>query len=62
LEPANSRPDSAPVFGASAKLASCLYLQRELGQTVPFVAFDEGLTDAASDEGLTVVSSFPRRR
>lgn len=42
--------------GDAVQLASCLYLQRELGQPVPFVAFDERLTDAASDEGLTVVS------
>ena len=48
--------------GDAVQLASCLYLQRELGQAVPFVAFDQRLTDAASDEGLTVVSSFPRRR
>jgi len=47
--------------GDAVQLASCLYLQRELGQPVPFVAFDERLTDAASDEGLTVVSSSPRR-
>ena len=48
--------------GDAVQLASCLYLQRELGQAVPFVAFDERLTVAASDEGLTVVSKSPRRR
>lgn len=48
--------------GDAVQLASCLYLQRGLGLAVPFVAFDERLTDAASDEGLTVVSSSPRRR
>jgi predicted nucleic acid-binding protein len=48
--------------GDAVQLASCLYLQRELGQPVPFVAFDTRLTDAAGGEGLTVVTSSPKRR
>lgn len=40
--------------GDAVQLASCLFLQRELGQTLPLVAFEERLTSAARDEGLTV--------
>ena len=47
--------------GDAVQLASCLYLQRELSQPLPFVAFDDRLTQAARDQGLTVVSSLPRR-
>ncbi len=42
--------------GDAMQLASCLYLQREMGQPLPFVAFDDRLTEAARHEGLTVVS------
>jgi predicted nucleic acid-binding protein len=42
--------------GDAVQLASCLYLQREMSQPLPFVAFDDRLADAARDEGLTVVS------
>lgn len=48
--------------GDAVQLASCLYLQRELGQPLPFVAFDDRLTEAAKQQGLTVVSSSPGRR
>ena len=41
--------------GDAVQLASCLYLQREMGQPLPFVAFDDRLTKAAHEEGLTVV-------
>ena len=47
--------------GDAVQLASCLYLQRELREPLPFVAFDNRLTDAAKHQGLTVVSSSPRR-
>jgi predicted nucleic acid-binding protein len=47
--------------GDAVQLASCLYLQRELSQSLPFVAFDDPLTEAARDQGLTVVSRLPRR-
>lgn len=47
--------------GDAVQLASCLYLQRELSQSLPFVAFDDRLTEAARHQGLTVVSSPPRR-
>ena len=42
--------------GDAVQLASCLYLQREMSQPLPFVAFDDRLADAARHEGLTVVS------
>lgn len=42
--------------GDAVQLASCLYLQRELTQPLPFVAFDDRLTEAARHEGLIVVS------
>ncbi len=47
--------------GDAVQLASCLYLQREMSQALPFVAFDDRLGDAARHEGLTVVS-VPKRR
>jgi len=42
--------------GDAVQLASCLYLQREMRQPLPLVAFDARLADAARHEGLTVVS------
>ena len=47
--------------GDAVQLASCLYLQREMSQPLPFVAFDDRLADAARHEGLTVVSVSKRR-
>ncbi len=44
------------------QLASCLYLQRQLNQPVPFVAFDQRLLDAARGEGVTVVATAGCRR
>lgn len=46
--------------GDAIQLASCLYLQRQLAQPVPFVAFDGRLVKAARAEGLTVIT--PRGR
>lgn len=43
--------------GDAVQLASCLYLQRQLAQPVPFVAFDGRLVIAARAEGLTVISA-----
>jgi len=43
--------------GDAIQLASCLYLQRELAQPVPLVAFDTRLVQAADAEGLTVITS-----
>jgi len=37
------------------QLASCLYLQRQLAEPVPFVAFDHRLLGAARAENLDVV-------
>jgi len=48
--------------GDAIQLASCLYLQRELREPVPFVAFDERLLRAARAEGLTVVGTSSSRR
>lgn len=48
--------------GDAVQLASCLYLQRELGQPISFVAFDDRLTDAAGGEGLQVVTASKRAR
>jgi predicted nucleic acid-binding protein len=42
--------------GDAVQLASCLYLQREMGQSLPFVVFDDRLGEAARQEGLTVAS------
>ena len=44
----------------AVQLASCLYLQREMRESVPFVAFDVRLAEAAGEEGLTVVPTFTR--
>jgi uncharacterized protein len=38
--------------GDAIQLASCLYLQEQLGEEVPLVAFDGRLTEAARREGL----------
>ena len=48
--------------GDAIQLASCLYLQRELRDPVPFVAFDQRLLEAARAEGLTVVGTWRDRR
>jgi predicted nucleic acid-binding protein len=40
--------------GDAVQLASCLYLQRELGQCVPLIAFDDRLNHAARAEGLSL--------
>ena len=47
--------------GDAVQLASCLYLQREMRQPLPFVAFDDRLAEAARHEGLTVVSASKGR-
>jgi uncharacterized protein len=44
------------------QLASLLYLQRELNQPVPFVAFDQRLVDAARAEGVAIVATSRGRR
>jgi predicted nucleic acid-binding protein len=44
------------------QLGSCLYLQRQLNQPVPLVAFDQRLLDAARAEGLPVVATSRSRR
>lgn len=41
--------------GDAIHLASCVFLQQELGGAIPFVAFDERLCSAARAEGLVVV-------
>ena len=48
--------------GDAVQLASCLYLQREMSQSLPFVAFDGRLAEAARHEGLTVVPVSKDRR
>jgi predicted nucleic acid-binding protein len=48
--------------GDAVQLASCLYLQRQLAQPVPFVAFDSRLLQAARAEGLTVVTARTARQ
>lgn len=40
--------------GDAIQLASCLYLQEQLGEEVPLVAFDRRLTKAVRSEGLRV--------
>jgi predicted nucleic acid-binding protein len=40
--------------GDAIQLASCLYLQDELGEETVFVVFDDRLSAAARREGLTV--------
>ncbi len=42
--------------GDAVQLASCLYLQREIGERISFAAFDDRLTTAAHAEGLTLIS------
>jgi predicted nucleic acid-binding protein len=42
--------------GDAVQLASCLHLQRETGERIPFAAFDDRLTTAARAEGLTLGS------
>jgi hypothetical protein len=45
------------------QLASCLYLVEQLGESVPFVAFDARLRAAARAEQLGVLPArVPRRR
>lgn len=41
-------------LGDAIQLASCLYLQTELGEPVTLVAFDGRLSDAARREGLPI--------
>ncbi len=43
--------------GDAVQLASCLYLQQQLAQPIPFVAFDGRLVHAARAEGVTVISA-----
>ena len=50
-----------PASGA-IQLASGLYLQRQLGQPVPFVVFDRRLVAAARAEGLNVITAAGARR
>jgi predicted nucleic acid-binding protein len=38
----------------AVQLASCLYIQAELGEETSFVAFDDRLTTAARSEGLII--------
>ena len=42
--------------GDAVQLASCLYLQREAGEPIPFGVFDDRLATAAGAEGLTLVA------
>jgi uncharacterized protein len=42
--------------GDAVQLASCLYLQRETAERIPFAVFDDRLATAAHAEGLTLVS------
>jgi hypothetical protein len=48
--------------GDAIQLASCMYLQRQLAQPVPFVAFDRRLIEAAHAEGLTVIATAGDRQ
>ena len=48
--------------GDAVPLASCLYLQREMSEPLPFVVFDDRLAEAARHEGLTVVPVSTGRR
>ena len=48
--------------GDAVQLASCLYLQREMSQPLPFVVFDDRLAEAARHEGVTIVSLSKGRR
>ncbi len=40
--------------GDAVQLASCLFLQDELGQAVSLVAFDDRLAEAAAGEGVVL--------
>ena len=42
--------------GDAVQLASCLYLQREIGERISFAVFDDRLATAARAEGLTLIS------
>ena len=46
----------------AVQLASCLYLQREMSQPLPFVVFDDRLAEAARREGVTIVDVSKGRR
>ena len=48
--------------GDAVQLASCLYLQRETGERIPFAAFDDRLATAARAEGLTLVAFLRSQR
>ncbi len=48
--------------GDAVQLASCLFLQREMAQSLPFVAFDDRLVEAARREGLTIAVVPPIRK
>ncbi len=48
--------------GDAIQLASCLYLRRHLGESIPFVAFDLRLLDAARAEGVTVLATSKNRQ
>ncbi len=41
--------------GDAIQLASCVFLQQELGESIPFVVFDARLRTAARIEGLSLV-------
>ena len=41
--------------GDAVQLASCLYLQQQLGQPVPFVVYDTRLIAAARQEALRIL-------
>jgi predicted nucleic acid-binding protein len=45
--------------GDAVQLASSAYLQRKVGRTVEFLAFDRRLVEAAAREGLTPASPSP---
>ena len=42
--------------GDAVQLASAVYLQRELAQSVPFIGFDDKLVEAARREGLALAT------
>ncbi|HJN43978.1 MAG: type II toxin-antitoxin system VapC family toxin [Vicinamibacterales bacterium] len=46
--------------GDAIQLASCMFLQEQVDEPVPFVAFDRRLTDAARLEGLTPLPAARR--
>lgn len=47
--------------GDAMQLASCLHLKREMDHSLPFVAFDDRLAEAARAEGLTILPDSKRR-